>query len=80
MDVFVSQVQGGKNYTDAILGRRVANATYLASHAVDNATGLSFGMDMTPLLKDKDLDPVEFVKTFLLEFQTNVVGLIEAMQ
>ena len=35
---------------------------------------------MTPLLKDKDLDPVEFVKTFLLEFQTNVVGLIEAMQ
>ncbi|MEL7637936.1 MAG: PIG-L family deacetylase [Anaerolineaceae bacterium] len=80
VDVFVSQVQGGKNYTDAILGRRVANATYLASHAVDNATGLSFGMDMTPLLKDKDLDPVEFVKTFLLEFQTNVVGLIEAMQ
>ena len=80
VDVFVSQVQGGKNYTDAILGRRVANATYLASHAVDNATGLSFGMDMTPLLKDKDLDPLEFVKTFLLEFQTNVVGLIEAMQ
>jgi LmbE family N-acetylglucosaminyl deacetylase len=80
VDVFVSQVQGGKNYTDAILGRRVANATYLASHAVDNATGLSFGMDMTPLLKDKDMDPVEFVKTFLLEFQANVVGLIEAMQ
>ena len=37
-------------------------------------------MDMTPLLKDKDMDPVEFVKTFLLEFQANVVGLIEAMQ
>lgn len=80
VDVFVSQVQGGKNYTDAILGRRAANATFYASHATDNATGLSFGMDMTPLLKDKDLDPVEYVKTFLEGFQESVVGVIEAMR
>ena len=80
VDVFVSQVQGGKNYTDAILGRRAANATFFASHATDNATGLNFGMDMTPLLKDKDLDPIEYVKTFLKEFQESVVGVIEAMR
>ena len=80
VDVFVSQVQGGKNYTDAILGRRAANATFFASHASDNATGLNFGMDMTPLLKDKDLDPIEFVKTFLEEFQQSVLGVIEAMR
>ena len=80
VDVFVSQVQGGKNYTDAILGRRAANATFFASHATDNATGLNFGMDMTLLLKDKDLDPIEFVKTFLEEFQQSVLGVIEAMR
>ena len=80
VDVFVSQVQGGKNYTDAILGRRAANATFFASHATDNATGLNFGMDMTPLLKDKDLDPIEYVKAFLMEFQESVVGVIEAMR
>lgn len=80
VDVFVSQVQGGKNYTDAILGRRAANATFFASHATDNATGLSFGMDMTPLLNDKNLDPVDFVKSFLLEFQENVTGLIKTMR
>lgn len=80
VDVFVSQVQGGKNYTDAILGRRAANATFFASHATDNAIGLNFGMDMTPLLKDKDLDPVAYVKTFLGEFQESVVGVIEAMR
>lgn len=80
VDVFVSQVQGGKNYTDAILGRRVANATFFASHATDNATGLSFGMDMTPLLLDRSLDPLEFVKTYLLDFQESVVGLLEAMR
>ena len=80
VDVFVSQVQGGKNYTDAILGRRAANATFFASHATDNATGLSFGMDMTPLLNDKNLDPVDFVKSFLLEFQESVTGLIRTMR
>lgn len=80
VDVFVSQVQGGKNYTDAILGRRAANATFFASHATDNATGLNFGMDMTPLLKDKALDPIEYVKAFLMEFQESVVGVIEAMR
>lgn len=78
VDVFVSQVQGGKNYTDAILGRRAANATFFASHATDKATGLSFGMDMTPLMLDEDLDPSEFVKGFLQDFQENVAGLISA--
>jgi len=78
VDVFVSQVQGGKNYTDAILGRRAANATFYASHATDKATGLSFGMDMTPLMLDEDLDPSEFVKGFLQDFQGNVTGLISA--
>ncbi len=78
VDVFVSQVQGGKNYTDAILGRRTANATFFASHATDKATGLSFGMDMTLLMMDKDLDPSEFVKGFLQDFQENVAGLISA--
>jgi len=80
VDVFVSQVQGGKNYTDAILGRRAANATFYASHATDKATGLSFGMDMTLLMMDKDLDPSEFVKGFLQDFQENVAGLISAMR
>ena len=79
VDVFVSQVQGGKNYTDAILGRRAANATFFASHATDNATGLSFGMDMTPLL-DKSLDPLDFVKAYLQEFQESVVGVIETLR
>jgi len=78
VDVFVSQVQGGKNYTDAILGRRAANATFFASHATDKATGLSFGMDMTLLMMDKDLEPSKFVKGFLQDFQENVAGLISA--
>lgn len=80
VDAFVSQVQGGKNYTDAVLGRRTANATFFASHSTDKATGLIFGMDMTPLLKNKDLDPADYVKTFLEEFHESVVGSIAALR
>jgi len=80
VDVFVSQVQGGKNYTDAVLGRRAANATFFASHSTDQATGLSFGMDMTALIKDVTLDPLEFVLGFLGEFQESVIGTIEEMR
>lgn len=80
VDVFVSQVQGGKNYTDAVLGRRAANATFFASHATDLTTGLSFGMDMTPLITNNDLDPVDYIRGFLREFQDNVVGTIESMR
>jgi hypothetical protein len=35
-------------------------------------------MDMTLLMMDKDLDPSEFVKGFLQDFQENVAGLISA--
>jgi len=80
VDVFVSQVQGGKNYTDAVLGRRAANATFFASHSTDQATGLSFGMDMTALIKDVTLDPLEFVLGFLGEFRESVIGTIEEMR
>ncbi|MDD2522239.1 MAG: PIG-L family deacetylase [Anaerolineaceae bacterium] len=80
VDVFVSQVQGGKNYTDAVLGRRAANATFFASHATDQATALTFGMDMTPLMLDKKLEPFEFVKTFIGEFQADVAGMIERLK
>ena len=80
VDVFVSQVQGGKNYTDAVLGRRAANATFFASHATDLTTGLSFGMDMTPLITNKDLDPVDYIRGFLREFQDSVVGTIQSMR
>ncbi len=60
--VFDSQVSGGKRYDLATQGRRRANATYFASHVTDVATGLSFAMDLTPLLRDPALEPVEYVQ------------------
>ena len=55
--VFDSQISGGKRYDLATQGRWRANATYLASHGVDQSSAVSFGMDLTPLIEDEKLDP-----------------------
>src|SRR5512142_146888 len=55
LGVYDSQIVGGKRYDLASMGRRRANATYFESHGVDVTTGLSYAMDMTPLLRETDL-------------------------
>lgn len=60
LGVFDSQIAGGKRYDLATLGRRRAHATYHQSHSVDAAELINFGMDLTPLLTDDAIDPVEF--------------------
>jgi hypothetical protein len=72
LGVFDSQIVGGKRYDLASMGRRRANATYWASHGVDETTGLSYGMDMTPLMNDSNLHPAEFVGQFVQRFATDV--------
>ncbi|MBS7263064.1 MAG: PIG-L family deacetylase [Eubacteriales bacterium] len=59
--VFESQIAGGKRYDRASVGRRVANATFAESHAVDTAQALCVGMDLMPLLLDPALDIEEFI-------------------
>lgn len=72
LGVFDSQICGGKRYDLATAGRRRANATYLASHGVDQSTAVNFGMDLTPLLENEHLDPTEYVMTFIDRFKTEV--------
>jgi len=50
LDVFGSQIHGGKSYTEATLGRRHANATFSDSHTVDQVESLSYAVDLMPLL------------------------------
>ncbi len=77
MSVFDSQICGGKRYDLAAEGRRVANATYFASHGCDTATGLNYCIDMTPLIQDDTLDIVEFITGFIQRFQSDVVNRIK---
>jgi LmbE family N-acetylglucosaminyl deacetylase len=74
LGVFDSQIVGGKRYDLASMGRRRANATYFESHGVDNTTGLSYGMDMTPLIQDPTLAVTDFVQAFINGFAQDVAA------
>jgi len=72
LGVFDSQICGGKRYDLATMGRRRAHATYHASHGTDVAEGLTFAMDLTPLVTDADLDIAAYAQTFIDRFAQDV--------
>ena len=79
LGVFDSQIVGGKRYDLASMGRRRANATYFESHGVDVTTGLSYGMDMTPLMSDANLDPAGYAEEIMKRFMNDVTDRIMRM-
>lgn len=79
LGVFDSQIAGGKRYDLASIGRRRANATYLESHGVDVTSGLSYAMDMSPLMIDATKDPIVFVQDFIQRFTQDVNDRISRM-
>jgi LmbE family N-acetylglucosaminyl deacetylase len=79
LGVFDSQISGGKRYDLASMGRRLANATYFASHDVDDAESLSYAMDLTPLIENPDLDIRDYVQGFIHRFSDDVDNLIVKM-
>ena len=70
--VFDSQVAGGKRYDLATMGRRRANATYLASHGVDESTSLIFATDLTPLIENRQLEAGQYIQGFINRFAEEV--------
>lgn len=79
LGVFDSQIAGGKRYDLASMGRRRANATYFESHGVDDTTGLSYAMDMTPLMNDASLKPAEFVQGFVQRLSLDIQERVNRM-
>lgn len=72
LGVFDSQIAGGKRYDVAAMSRRLANATFFESHGVDVMSGASFGMDLTPLMNDPNISPLEYVNRFIQRFSNDV--------
>jgi LmbE family N-acetylglucosaminyl deacetylase len=72
LGVFDSQIAGGKRYDLATLGRRRAHATYHQSHSVDAAQLINFGMDLTPLIENTSIDPMEFALAHIRRFEDDV--------
>jgi LmbE family N-acetylglucosaminyl deacetylase len=70
--VFDSQVSGGKRYDLATAGRRLAHATYHASHGTDQESALNFAMDLTPLVEDPSLSVADYVLSLVDRFRADV--------
>ncbi len=77
--VFDSQIAGGKRYDLAAEGRRLANATFSASHACDTYSALNYAMDLTPLM-DKNIDIAEYITGYIERFRQSVADKIAAFE
>jgi LmbE family N-acetylglucosaminyl deacetylase len=77
--VFDSQVTGGKRYDLATAGRRLAHATYYASHGTDQESALSFAMDLTPLVEDPALSVTDYVLGQIDLFRADVEKRVRGM-
>ncbi len=76
LKVFDSQISGGKRYDLATLGRRLANATFHTAHATDQMAGITWAMDLTPLVHDDALSLAEFTLGKIEKFRTDVAQRI----
>ena len=72
LKVFDSQVAGGKRYDLATIGRRQAHATFHTSHATDRMAGITWAMDLTPLVQDPTLCPEAYTLGYLARLQSDV--------
>jgi len=76
LNVFKSQIAGGKSYTKASIGRRYANATYFQSHSVDSYKMVNYGIDMMPLIKNPQLDVKEFALSYVEDLRKEVEEIL----
>lgn len=79
VEVFDSQIIGGKRYDLGAMGRRLANATFSTSHAVDQASAVTYAMDLTPLIENDDLDVNTYVTDYIERFKQDVASKINRM-
>jgi len=74
LEVYDSQIAGGKRYDLATLGLRRAHATYDQSHGVDTTTGIIYAMDLKPLLEASQRDVAGFMEEMIRAFSQEVMG------
>ena len=76
--VYDSQIRGGKRYDAAAAGRRLAHATFSASHEVDSAAGYVYAMDLTPL-SDGSVDVANYVSDHIWRLEEDVSARISRL-
>ncbi len=78
VEIFDSQISGGKKYDLATIGRRRANATFFQSHEADKSSQVLFAMDLSPLIGEDPPGIADYVLRHIKRFQTDVETKIKS--
>lgn len=70
--VFRSQLEAGKRYDLAVIGRRRAQATFDDAHRADDAKMVTLALDLTPLVSNPALSVEEFTLGAVDRFRSDV--------
>lgn len=71
---FDSQVGGGKRYDLATAGRRLAHATFHASHQTDALAGITWAMDLTPLVANPALCIADYALAYVDRLKADIAS------
>lgn len=78
---FQSQIESGKNYPEAVIGRRRANATFQDPYAADSVDQLWLAMDLSPLIAADASAHPDSLKHFVEEkLQAQHNKMLEALK
>ncbi len=72
LEVFDSQVRGGKRYDQATLGRRAAHATFHTAHETDALTAITWALDLTPLVQDDAMKVEDYIFAYINRLREDV--------
>ena len=78
MGLYDSQIEGGKNYHEATLGRKRANATYADAYAADKSRLLELFMNLHPLLENPQLSPLDYLAYQIDAFKTEALNSLKS--
>ena len=79
LNLFESQVEGGKRYDEAYIGRQHANATFSESHACDEHVCASNMLDMTVLVTDDRLSVTDFITDVIDLFRRETAAKLKEL-
>ena len=55
-------------------GRRIAHATYHTSHATDQFQGITWAMDLTPLVQNPELSLADYTQGFVDRLKQDIAA------
>jgi LmbE family N-acetylglucosaminyl deacetylase len=79
LEVFASQIVGGKRYDLAALGRRAANATFDTPRAADAAAAVTWAIDLTPLVSDPMLSVPDYTLAYVDRLRADIAARLQKL-